>query len=271
MSLLSVASRRWVPIGTVCAIALVASCAAQASGSPGPGPTVAAESMTAARISEPGANAPLPRGWSGKIINRAPTKRRVVALTFDCGSNGAGVPSILTTLRKTNTRATFFVTGQFARSNAKTVRKIVADGHLVGNHSDTHANFTGLSPAGQTAQLRKAERSITADTGSSPRPWFRFPYGASNSSAVRQVNRGGYATIGWTVDSLGWLGTSTGQSAASVTRRVVGAAQPGEIALMHCGSNPNDRSTLDANALPAVIRGLTNKGFGFATLGELVR
>ena len=76
--------------------------------------------------------------------------------------------------------------------------------------------------------------------------------------------------VGWTVDSLGWQGTSGGQTADKVAGRVLGAAQPGMIVLMHLGANPDDRTTLDADALPAIIQGLRAKGYSFTTLDALV-
>lgn len=249
--------RRWSAIALVAAGAMLASL---------PIPVGSASGQA-----ESAAIQPLPRRLSGKVINRAPTRRKVVALTIDCGANQAGIPSILATLRNAKVPATFFVTGQFARMFPRAVRKMAAGGHLVSNHSNTHPDFAKLSADSQAAQVRKAQRSIVARSGTSPRPWFRFPYGSSTSAAIRLVNRDGYAAVGWTVDTLGWLGTSGGQSAGSVKRRVLAAAEPGEIVLMHCGSNPNDRSTLDADALPSVIRGLSRRGYDFETLDDIMR
>jgi peptidoglycan/xylan/chitin deacetylase (PgdA/CDA1 family) len=79
----------------------------------------------------------------------------------------------------------------------------------------------------------------------------------------------GYVPVRWTVDSLGWKGTSGGQSVQSVVNRVLAAAQPGEMVLMHVGSNPYDATTLDASALPAIIDGLRARGYGFVTLRAL--
>ena len=90
-------------------------------------------------------------------------------------------------------------------------------------------------------------------TGADPWPWFRFPYGDYNQHTISVVNGAGFVPVGWTVDTLGWEGTSGGISTGTVVNRVLGSLQPGEIVLMHCGSNPDDHSTLDANALPTVI------------------
>jgi peptidoglycan/xylan/chitin deacetylase (PgdA/CDA1 family) len=78
----------------------------------------------------------------------------------------------------------------------------------------------------------------------------------------------GYGCINWTVDTRGWMGTSGGQSADSVYQRVVHAARPGEIVIMHVGSHPTDHSTLDADALPRVIEEIRARGYGFVTLDQ---
>jgi peptidoglycan/xylan/chitin deacetylase (PgdA/CDA1 family) len=80
------------------------------------------------------------------------------------------------------------------------------------------------------------------------------------------VNQLGYAAIGWTVDTLGWEGTSGGQSTSTVLARVLAGLRPGEIVLMHVGSNPTDHSTLDADALAAVIRAVRARAYNLTTL-----
>jgi peptidoglycan/xylan/chitin deacetylase (PgdA/CDA1 family) len=77
--------------------------------------------------------------------------------------------------------------------------------------------------------------------------------------------------VRWTVDSLGWQGTSGGQTTQRVVNRVLAAAQPGAIVLLHIGSNPDDGTTLDAAALPQIIDGLRAQGYRFVTLYALAR
>jgi len=75
--------------------------------------------------------------------------------------------------------------------------------------------------------------------------------------------------VRWTVDSLRWKGTEGGITRQVVVQRVVAAARQGEIVLMHVGSNPDDHTTFDAQALPTVIARLRNLGYGFVTLDVL--
>jgi len=84
------------------------------------------------------------------------------------------------------------------------------------------------------------------------------------------VNARGYLAVRWTVDTLGWKGTSGGVTAQLVIDRTLAGLQPGEIVLMHIGSNPDDGSTLDADALPQLINRIRQAGYGFTTLDALL-
>ena len=91
-----------------------------------------------------------------------------------------------------------------------------------------------------------------------------------NSRVLGDVNGLGYVAVRWTVDSLGWEGTSGCQTVQKVTDRVLAAAQPGQDAVVLLGSNPDDGTTLDAAAaLPAIITGLRARGYSFVTLQAL--
>jgi peptidoglycan/xylan/chitin deacetylase (PgdA/CDA1 family) len=180
---------------------------------------------------------------------------KLLALTFDAGGSEAGVTSILATLRSTGTPGTFFLTGSFVDQYPESARRIAA-AHRVGNHSATHPHLTTLDDAAVRGQISRGADRIRAVTGVDPRPWFRFPYGDRDARTIAEVNQLGYAAVRWTVDSLGWQGTKVGhQSVDSVTARVLGAARPGGVVMMHVGANPDDGTTLDAAALAGVIDG----------------
>jgi peptidoglycan/xylan/chitin deacetylase (PgdA/CDA1 family) len=204
-------------------------------------------------------------------VEAIPTSARVVALTFDAGSSDAGVASVLGTLRGAGIKASFFLTGDFARRYPAQARRIADGGHRIGNHSDRHRDVTDLTDVEIRADLTRAEASIREATGVTSRPLFRFPYGARTAADIRVVNDAGYVAVRWTVDTLGWKGTSGGASASSVRRRVLDSARPGEIVLMHVGANPDDGTTLDADALPGVVESLRDAGYGFVTLDALLR
>ena len=212
---------------------------------------------------------PAPDGLSGRILTRLPTSARVVALTFDAGANADGVPAILAALRSRHVPATFFLTGNFVRQYPDLSRQMAAAG-TVGDHTVTHPHLPLLTDRQIKEEVLAARSGIIATTARDPRPFFRFPYGESNVHTLALVNAMGFVAVGWTVDSLGWKGTSGGITVAGVVNRVVAARTPGEIVLMHVGSNPNDGSMLDAAALPTVISRLTALGYDFVALDTLL-
>ena len=216
------------------------------------------------------AAAPVTGRLAGTDWTAIPTTRRVVALTFDAGANADAVTSILATLRREHVPATFFLTGDFVRAFPAAARAIAAAGHRIGDHTITHPHLSRLSDTAVRDEIVGGAQQITAVTGARPAPLFRFPYGDASARTIALANQAGYVPVRWTVDTLGWEGTSGHISATVVTARVLAALQPGEIVLMHVGSNPDDHSTLDADALPRVISELRAHGYTFVTLDMLV-
>jgi peptidoglycan/xylan/chitin deacetylase (PgdA/CDA1 family) len=241
-------------------------------------PTTTASASASASAIPPATTAPtspepapptVPGDLRGLDVEVLPTTRPVVALTFDAGANGAGLGSILATLSDAGVPATFFLTGRWAEANPAGVASIVAAGHRVGNHSVSHPHVPELSDAALADEVLGAEQQIRG-AGADPRPLFRFPYGDRDARTIAAVNDLGYVAVRWTVDTLGWKGTSGGLDAQQVTDRVLAGLRPGEIVLMHVGSNPDDGTTLDADALPGMIGRLRAAGYGFVTLDALL-
>ena len=191
----------------------------------------------------------------------------MVALTFDAGANDAGAAKILATLRESGATGTFFMTGRWAQLFPHRARKIAAR-YPIGNHTYDHSDLTRLTPSAVLREIQMASTAIRRVTGRPPAPLFRFPYGSSSPSTLRTANQLGYTAIGWTVDTLGWEGTSGGQSTESVVSHALAHLQPGAIILMHVGSNPHDRSTLDADALRTIIDDIRRRGYTFVTLSQ---
>lgn len=237
---------------------LLAACGMTATASPDPNSSVSPTPTTT--------SAAVPPELLGKVWTVMPTHRKQVALTFDCGGNANGLPKILATLaaRKVS-RATFFVTGNWARAFPTQAAQLSQLGYLVGNHTDHHLNLPDLTNQRVHDEIRLGRTTVRDATGVDPKPWLRFPYGAYDARILRITKATGWITIGWTVDTLGWQGTSGGQSTASVVQRVMAGLTRGEIVLMHVGSNPKDGSTLDADALGRVIHQIRAAGYWFAT------
>ncbi len=193
----------------------------------------------------------------------------MVALTFDAGANANGVAPILATLSERRATATFFLTGAFVSSFPAASRQI-ATTYPIGNHTQNHVDLTRLTTAQVLGEIRTGAASIRTVTGVDPHPYFRFPYGAVNAATISLANAECYVPFRWTVDTLGWEGMAGGMSADGVLQRVVGALRPGAIVLMHVGSNPDDGTTFDADALPRVIDAVRAQGYTLVTLESVL-
>jgi peptidoglycan/xylan/chitin deacetylase (PgdA/CDA1 family) len=264
-----------VVVVTVGTGVLTAACGSAAGPATAPAATTqAATTMTATttatgQVGRAARARPVPAGLGGKVWTVVPAKPKVVALTFDAGSNDRGVASILRTLRQQHVRATFFLTGNFTSAYPADARAMAAAGRI-GDHSVSHPYFTKLvNDTLIRQQVQRAQATIKSVTGADPWPWFRFPYGDFNAHTISVVNSVGFVPVGWTVDTLGWKGKSKGITVAKIVNRVLASLQPGEIVLMHCGAHPKDHSTLDADALPTVIAKLRERGYQFVTLDAL--
>jgi peptidoglycan/xylan/chitin deacetylase (PgdA/CDA1 family) len=191
-----------------------------------------------------------------------------VFLTFDAGADTGSAGQILDTLKAAGVTATFGITGRWAEQNPALVRRIAAEGHSIVNHTYDHRSFTGrsthtaaLSPGERIAEIAHADQVLAGLAGRPIQPWFRLPYGDSDPRVAAQVFQAGYRyVLGWTVDSLGWEGLS----AAAISTRCLSRAAPGAIYLFHVGSQSQD-----AAALPGIIQGLRDQGYGFETVADL--
>jgi peptidoglycan/xylan/chitin deacetylase (PgdA/CDA1 family) len=236
---------------------------------PRPRPS-ASPSLEAPPTSSPKPSPTVPRIPSSLVGTQwyeLPTTEKVVALTFDAGANADAVASILQTLADKGVPATFFLTGKWVEVYPEYAAEIGAT-YPVANHSDSHPDLTTLSDAEVRDEITKGAVAIKKATGRDTHPMFRFPFGASDAGTISIVNSLGYGAINWTVDTRGWQGTSGGQSVASIVDRVLAALQPGEIVIMHVGSNPDDHSTLDADALPHLIDEILARGYTFVTVDQ---
>jgi peptidoglycan-N-acetylglucosamine deacetylase len=244
--------------------------AASRPASPSASPRTTTPGSPSPSTSRPAGPTPVTGRLAGTDWTYIPTSRHVVALTFDAGANADGVSSILGTLHRDHVPATFFLTGDFVRNFPAAARAIAAGGYRIGDHTITHPYLTRLSDAAVRHEILGAARQIAAATAANPAPLFRFPFGDSDARTIAIANQVGYVPVRWTVDTLGWEGTAGHISAAVVAARVLAALRPGEIVLMHVGSNPDDHTTFDADALPQVISELRARGYSFVTLDALI-
>jgi peptidoglycan/xylan/chitin deacetylase (PgdA/CDA1 family) len=199
--------------------------------------------------------------------SRLPTTQKVVALTFDAGANADAVPKIMDALQRNGVAGTFFLTGQWVERFPQQTAQI-GTYYPIGNHTYSHPHLPVLTDGQVREQITRTHDLIGAATAQDDRPLFRFPFGDRDARTIGLANSLSYGSIRWTVDTLGWQGTSGGQTVDTVVNRVLSTLQPGQIVLMHVGSHPTDHSTLDADALPVLIRELRARGYGFTTVRQ---
>lgn len=192
-------------------------------------------------------------------VSRGPKVKRV-ALTYDDGP-AVLTPSFMARLKSLGVPATFFMIGQQVGGRAALVRQMLADGHMVANHSWSHPNMSGGGPAA-SAQLSRASAAIRKATGFTP-CLFRPPYGGTGADLVRRTRAQGMTSILWSVDPLDWRSPGTG----SIVSRVVSGTGPGAIILSHDGGGPRGQTL---SALPGIVKALKRKGYEFVTVNELL-
>lgn len=196
-------------------------------------------------------------------ITRGDPERPWIALTFDAGASAVPLPSMLETLREKDVRCTFFITGILLRQaqGPELLQEIVADGHELGNHSDTHPQFPELTDEEIGEQLAAVEEWVLELTGRTTKPYFRPPFGSRDERVRRVVEENGYLTVMWTYQVWDWVEDRTTEK---VFRYAVDGACNGGIVVMHVGAEET------AEALPDIIDELRARGYRLVTLGELL-
>jgi peptidoglycan/xylan/chitin deacetylase (PgdA/CDA1 family)/sulfur carrier protein ThiS len=199
---------------------------------------------------------------SMKITRRPfPAGTPIVALTFDDGPWPGQTERILEILRRDGVPATFFMVGGRVRLAPDLARTVLEQGHLVGNHTQSHLLLGHATPEQVTAQMVNGAATLRAILGIESR-WFRAPGGALTPLVRTEAALLGERIAGWTVDPNDWRRPP----ADVIVARVVGAVRPGAVVLMHDGGG--DRSATIA-ALPRVIEQLRVRGYRFVTLDGL--
>jgi peptidoglycan/xylan/chitin deacetylase (PgdA/CDA1 family) len=212
---------------------------------------------------------PTPGTQAAIVVRRGDPSGMRVTLTFDAGSDAGYTAHILDVLKANGITAAFGVTGRWSEENPDLLRRIVAERHVVINHSYDHPSFTGLStgraPLATKArweQLDRTESIVQQLTGASTKPYFRPPYGDYDQSVNVDVGARGYRyTLMWTVDSRGWAGLP----ADEIVARSVRLAEAGAIYVFHVGS-----ASQDGPALQRVIDGLRAGGYEITGLSNLI-
>nr|WP_243526655.1 polysaccharide deacetylase family protein [Bacillus pseudomycoides] len=202
---------------------------------------------------------PIPNQFNGQV-------RKVAYLTFDDGP-GKYTSELLDILKQHDVKATFFLTGKNVKAYPDLVKREKIEGHYVGMHSMTH-DFKKLYTNGDYVNEMKTNQSLIADFIGEKPQLTRPPYGSMpglNEALRNQVAEGGFKVWDWTIDSLDWKYNNLPIEAASLSiaqNVLVSATRSKEVILMH------DINPQAVAAVPAIIKGLKEKGYEFEAYQE---
>ena len=193
-------------------------------------------------------------------INQGPTGKPIVSITFDDGPHPTNTPILLDILKARRIRATFYVVGRNVAAYPDLVKRMVDEGHELGNHTWSHPRLTGLGEAGVLQQLDRTSEAIYKAVKKVP-VTIRPPYGLLRPSQARMIHakRTMVSTL-WNVDPRDWQRPGSNV----VANRIISASTNGSIILAHDIHRPTIR------AMPSALDGLSGRGFHFATVSMLL-
>jgi peptidoglycan/xylan/chitin deacetylase (PgdA/CDA1 family) len=192
---------------------------------------------------------------SDGLVTNGPRDHPVVALTFDDGPS-TYTEAFADVLSEKHVEGTFFEIGQEIAGREATMRRLLGDGDEIGNHTTHHQAYPGYADLVTTSDLIESATHF--------RPClFRPPDGAVDAAVIDSAARAGMTTVTWDVDPTDWANPGSD----AVYSRVVDAARPGSIILMHDGGGTR---TDTLTALPRIIDTLRRRGYRFATVTELL-
>ena len=195
-----------------------------------------------------------------------------VALTFDAEhpdrpADAGATEAVLDVLAERGVRGSFFVQGRWVEAYPSIARRIVDDGHLVGNHSFYHARMHLLSPDGFRTDVQAAETVIRRRMKVDPRPFFRLPFGsgAGHGRQHELLSEMGYRHVHWDFEVKEWRTRATVRGVEDGVVAGVLATGDGAVVLLHPWPSPVPR------ALPGIIDRLQTRGATFVDLRDLER
>lgn len=202
--------------------------------------------------------------YPGEVILQGPNVKRV-ALTFDDGPDDVWTPQVLTVLSQLRIASTFMCVGRRVEANPQVLRRIIREGHVVGNHTYDHPNLTKVPISEVQSEIQRTDEAVQRVGGVRPR-LFRPPYGSLNDAVIQEIIRLGDMILFWNVDSLDW----SGLTAEQVSINVLAHTRPGSIILFHAAGGTGESLADTVQALPYIARTLRNEGYSFATIPELL-
>lgn len=208
-------------------------------------------------------------GKYGEMLNKHQafyadeTDEKVLYLTFDNGYEQGYTKQVLDVLEKQDVPATFFVTGHYVKSEPELVKRMSDDGHIIGNHSNTHPDFTKMSKEKVKEELDTLEKYVAEVSDQKELTYLRPPRGTFNKDTLSWADEFGYLHVFWSLAFKDWE-TDQQKGWKYAYDQILSQIHPGAVVLLHTVSEDN------AEALDKVITELKKQGYTFKSLDDLM-
>ena len=191
------------------------------------------------------------------------TREKVLYLTFDAGYENGCTEQVLDTLKKHQVRAAFFLVGNYIERNADLVRRMVEEGHIVGNHTMHHYDMSRLSGKETfSKELTDREDLFRQTTGKELPKFYRPPQGVYSQENLKMAKELGYKTVFWSLAYVDWLNDKQ-PTREEAFRKLLPRTHNGAVVLLHSTSKTN------AEILDDLLTQWENLGYRFGSLEEL--
>ena len=191
------------------------------------------------------------------------TDEKILYLTFDAGYENGNTPAILEALKKHQAPAVFFAVGNFIKDNPDLIKRMITEGHIVGNHTMTHPDMSQISSMESfQKELEGVEELYTSVTGEPMTKFYRPPRGVYSTENLSMAKELGYSTFFWSLAYVDWIQEQQ-PSKEEAFQKLIPRIHPGAIVLLHNTSSTN------AAILDELLTRWEEMGYQFHSIKEL--
>ena len=191
------------------------------------------------------------------------TDKKVIYLTFDAGYENGYTAKILDVLKKHDVKAAFFLVGNYIETSPELVKRMVEEGHTVGNHTFTHPDMSAISTKEAfEKELTELEKKYREVTGKKMKKYYRPPQGKYSESNLKMASDMGYKTVFWSLAYVDWY-ESDQPTKEEAFSKLIPRVHPGAIVLLHSTSKTN------SEILDELLTEWEEMGYSFGTVKDL--
>ncbi len=191
------------------------------------------------------------------------TSKKRIYLTFDAGYENGYTEHILDVLKKHNAKATFFLVGNFIETSPEIVKRMVSEGHTVGNHTYTHPDMSQISDSSAfETELKKLEKLYEETTGEKMKKFYRPPQGKYSENNLKMAQQLGYTTIFWSLAYVDWYNDNQ-PSKDEAMDKLIPRIHNGAVVLLHSTSKTN------SEILDELLSKWEDMGYSFGDINEI--